>query len=33
MATASIAARSPLPPFNRESAMQKVRLAEDAWNS
>lgn len=22
-----------LPPFNEESAMQKVRLAEDAWNS
>lgn len=25
--------RPPLPPFNRETAMQKVRLAEDAWNS
>ncbi len=25
--------RSPLPPFTRESAAQKVRLAEDAWNS
>ena len=23
----------PLPPFTRETAMQKVRLAEDAWNS
>jgi len=23
----------PLPPFNRESARQKVRLAEDGWNS
>lgn len=23
----------PLPPFTRESAMHKVRLAEDAWNS
>jgi nuclear transport factor 2 (NTF2) superfamily protein len=25
--------RPPLPPFNRESAVQKVRLAEDSWNS
>ena len=25
--------RPPLPPFTRESAVQKVRLAEDAWNS
>jgi uncharacterized protein len=25
--------RPPLPPFNRESAAQKARLAEDAWNS
>ena len=25
--------RPPLPPFNPESAAQKVRLAEDAWNS
>ena len=25
--------RPPLPPFNRESAIQKVRLAEDGWNS
>lgn len=25
--------RPPLPPFARESAIQKVRLAEDAWNS
>src|SRR6266550_1535902 len=25
--------RPPLPPFNRETAIQKVRLAEDAWNS
>jgi nuclear transport factor 2 (NTF2) superfamily protein len=23
----------PLPPFNRETAALKVRLAEDAWNS
>lgn len=26
-------ARPPLPPFTRESAIQKVRLAENAWNS
>ena len=25
--------RPPLPPFTQETAMQKVRLAEDAWNS
>ncbi|MFK3649778.1 DUF1348 family protein [Lysobacter enzymogenes] len=25
--------RPPLPPFTRETAAQKVRLAEDAWNS
>ncbi|MBX9688464.1 MAG: nuclear transport factor 2 family protein [Candidatus Obscuribacterales bacterium] len=23
----------PLPPFSRQTAIQKVRLAEDAWNS
>jgi nuclear transport factor 2 (NTF2) superfamily protein len=27
------AQRPPLPPFTAESAAQKVRLAEDAWNS
>jgi nuclear transport factor 2 (NTF2) superfamily protein len=26
-------ARPPLPPFTVETATQKVRLAEDAWNS
>ncbi len=25
--------KPPLPPFTRESAVLKVRLAEDAWNS
>ena len=25
--------RTPLPPFNHASAIQKVRLAEDGWNS
>jgi uncharacterized protein len=25
--------RPPLPPFDRESAILKVRLAEDGWNS
>jgi nuclear transport factor 2 (NTF2) superfamily protein len=25
--------RPPLPPFTRETAIQKVRLAEDTWNS
>ena len=33
MATAAITTRPPLPPFTRESAIQKVRLAEDAWNT
>ena len=26
-------ARPPLPPFTQETAVQKVRLAEDAWNT
>lgn len=26
-------ARPPLPPFTRETAIHKVRLAEDGWNS
>jgi len=30
---ATTAARPPFPPFTRESASQKVRLAEDAWNT
>ena len=25
--------RPPLPPFSRETAIQKIRAAEDAWNS
>jgi len=25
--------RPPLPPFNAETAVQKVRMAEDAWNT
>ena len=25
--------RPPLPPFNRETALQKVQMAEDAWNT
>lgn len=33
MSTNSEAPRPPLPPFTRETAMQKVRMAEDAWNS
>ncbi len=28
-----MAARPPVPPFTRVSAIEKVRLAEDAWNS
>ena len=26
-------ARPPLPPFTEATAIQKVRLAEDAWNT
>jgi nuclear transport factor 2 (NTF2) superfamily protein len=33
MATTTTAARPPFPPFTRDSAMHKVRLAEDAWNT
>jgi nuclear transport factor 2 (NTF2) superfamily protein len=33
MATAPMVTRPPFPPFTRESAIQKVRLAEDGWNS
>src|SRR5207302_6638372 len=33
MATPTTPAQPPLPPFTRDSAMQKVRLAEDAWNT
>ncbi|MCJ8178092.1 DUF1348 family protein [Pseudomonas viridiflava] len=31
--SANAATRPPLPPFTRESAIEKVRLAEDGWNS
>ena len=33
MSQSSIVSRSPLPPFTSETAVQKVRMAEDAWNS
>ncbi|SDF93932.1 DUF1348 family protein [Paraburkholderia phenazinium] len=29
----SIETRPPVPPFTRESAIQKVRAAEDGWNT
>ncbi len=29
----TVTTRPPLPPFTRETATQKVRLAEDAWNT
>jgi len=32
-ATMTTESRPPLPPFNRETAIQKVRLAEDGWNT
>ncbi|CCU72280.1 DUF1348 family protein [Thalassolituus oleivorans] len=25
--------RPPLPPFNEQTAIEKIRLAEDGWNS
>lgn len=31
--TADASSRPPLPPFTRETAAQKVRMAEDAWNT
>ncbi len=31
--TSPIVKRPPLPPFTRETATEKVRLAEDGWNS
>jgi len=31
--TSTDSPRPPLPPFTREDAIKKVRLAEDAWNS
>ena len=32
MSTPAIDARPPFPPFTRESAIKKVRAAEDGWN-
>jgi hypothetical protein len=32
-AMSAIEPRPPLPPFTRETAIQKVRLAEDGWNT
>jgi nuclear transport factor 2 (NTF2) superfamily protein len=31
--SSSAEVRPPLPPFTRETAIEKVRLAEDGWNS
>ena len=31
--SANPSSRPPLPPFTRETAAQKVRMAEDGWNS
>ena len=31
--TADEGSRPPFPPFTRETAAQKVRMAEDAWNT
>ena len=31
--TANLEIRPPVPPFTRETALQKVRMAEDGWNS
>src|SRR5467141_5386219 len=33
MAHVTLTTRPPLPPFTRESAIHKVRLAEDGWNT
>ena len=31
--TTPVESRPPFPPFTRDTAMQKVRKAEDAWNT
>ena len=31
--TVSSETRPPIPPFTRETAIQKIRMAEDGWNS
>jgi hypothetical protein len=31
--TSTIELRPPVPPFTRETAVQKVRMAEDGWNT
>ena len=31
--TDAVEARAPVPPFTRETAIQKVRAAEDGWNT
>lgn len=31
--SSTLSSRPPLPPFTWETAVQKVRMAEDAWNS
>jgi len=33
MSTTTADARPPLPPFTRDTATEKVRLAENAWNT
>jgi len=33
MAPSDVESRPPFPPFTRETAAEKVRKAEDAWNS
>ena len=33
MITTNVEVRPPVPPFTRETAIQKVRMAEDGWNS
>ena len=31
--TTELESKPPLPPFTRETAIQKIRMAEDGWNS
>ncbi len=33
MMSNSVESRPPCPPFSRETAIEKIRLAEDGWNS
>ena len=33
MKASNMELKLPLPPFTKETAIQKIRMAEDAWNT